>query len=104
MIRRPPISTLTDTLFPYTTLFRSVSHARERLGATASIQFEPTENTKLSIDGLYSTFKETRDEFWGEVLLRSNEDGIDVSNYTIDANNNLISADLDNAYVRTERY
>src|SRR3546814_15707925 len=25
MIRRPPISTLTDTLFPYTTLFRSHS-------------------------------------------------------------------------------
>src|SRR3546814_9909220 len=27
MIRRPPISTRTDTLFPYTTLFRSVGHA-----------------------------------------------------------------------------
>src|SRR3546814_18389267 len=26
MIRRPPRSTLTDTLFPYTTRFRSVSH------------------------------------------------------------------------------
>src|SRR3546814_10307114 len=26
MIRRPPISTLTDTLFPYTTLFRSARH------------------------------------------------------------------------------
>src|SRR3546814_12732464 len=26
MIRRPPRSTLTDTLFPYTTLFRSHSH------------------------------------------------------------------------------
>src|SRR3546814_14332113 len=25
MMRRPPISTLTDTLFPYTTLFRSPS-------------------------------------------------------------------------------
>src|SRR3546814_17655080 len=25
MLRRPPLSTLTDTLFPYTTLFRSVS-------------------------------------------------------------------------------
>lgn len=81
-----------------------VSHDRERLGATASIQFEPTENTKLSIDGLYSTFKETRDEYWGEVLLRSNERGIDVSNYVIDGDNNLISADLDNVYVRTERY
>src|SRR3546814_6038929 len=27
MIRRPPRSTRTDTLFPYTTLFRSRSHA-----------------------------------------------------------------------------
>src|SRR3546814_1667594 len=31
MIRRPPRSTRTDTLFPYTTLFRSASrHPRER--------------------------------------------------------------------------
>src|SRR3546814_1242468 len=29
MIRRPPRSTLTDTLFPYTTLFRSRTDARE---------------------------------------------------------------------------
>src|SRR3546814_3951594 len=28
MIRRPPISTRTDTLFPYTTLFRSARNAR----------------------------------------------------------------------------
>src|SRR3546814_13544472 len=26
MIRRPPMSTRTDTLFPYTTLFRSAEH------------------------------------------------------------------------------
>src|SRR3546814_15670559 len=30
MIRRPPISTRTDTLFPHTTLFRSDAHAGER--------------------------------------------------------------------------
>src|SRR3546814_5093467 len=29
MIRRPPRSTLTDTLFPYTTLFRSVARVKE---------------------------------------------------------------------------
>src|SRR3546814_11441046 len=29
MIRRPPRSTRTDTLFPYTTLFRSVGHRPE---------------------------------------------------------------------------
>src|SRR3546814_10012630 len=28
MIRRPPRSTRTDTLFPYTTLFRSLAHRR----------------------------------------------------------------------------
>src|SRR3546814_16203260 len=33
MIRRPPRSTRTDTLFPYTTLFRSRHH--DRLGAQA---------------------------------------------------------------------
>src|SRR3546814_7326808 len=32
MIRRPPRSTRTDTLFPYTTLFRSIS---DRLGASS---------------------------------------------------------------------
>src|SRR3546814_10022114 len=30
MIRRPPRLTRTDTLFPYTTLFRSCSHSRPR--------------------------------------------------------------------------
>src|SRR3546814_11757538 len=33
MIRRPPRSTRTDTLFPYTTLFRSCRHHRDQRGA-----------------------------------------------------------------------
>src|SRR3546814_20039394 len=36
MIRRPPRSTRTDTLFPYTTLFRSPSRRWPRLGAAAT--------------------------------------------------------------------
>src|SRR3546814_10445024 len=32
MIRRPPRSTRTDTLFPYTTLFRSLREMREEVG------------------------------------------------------------------------
>src|SRR3546814_10951177 len=32
MIRRPPRSTLTDTLFPYTTLFRSLAHREAAFG------------------------------------------------------------------------
>src|SRR3546814_17139348 len=34
MIRRPPRSTRTDTLFPYTTLFRSCRYYRARLSAS----------------------------------------------------------------------
>src|SRR3546814_13063475 len=35
MIRRPPISTRTDTLFPYTTLFRSIDLVRDAHAAAA---------------------------------------------------------------------
>src|SRR3546814_14434114 len=38
MIRRPPRSTLTDTLFPYTTLFRSPTGAIER-AASATLRW-----------------------------------------------------------------
>src|SRR3546814_10568521 len=44
MIRRPPRSTRTDTLFPYTTLFRSVLRKEDKMGhrgsSTAAIAFE----------------------------------------------------------------
>src|SRR3546814_18172334 len=49
MIRRPPRSTRTDTLFPYTTLFRSIAgtpaeaylHARGLYAATPDLRFNP---------------------------------------------------------------
>src|SRR3546814_11377966 len=37
MIRRPPISTRTDTLFPYTTLFRSLHEHRQVRGAGTDV-------------------------------------------------------------------
>src|SRR3546814_14588735 len=37
MIRRPPRSTRTDTLFPYTTLFRSSSGENSRANASRSV-------------------------------------------------------------------
>lgn len=84
--------------------YGEIRHDRERLGVTGSVQFSPSDATKISIDGLFSRFKEDREEQWGEVLLRSNERSINVSNYAIDSNNNLISATLDDAWVRTEHY
>src|SRR3546814_4543141 len=41
MIRRPPRSTRTDTLFPYTTLFRSgILHPGRRLEAQAVVRLQ----------------------------------------------------------------
>src|SRR3546814_18253122 len=40
MIRRPPRSTRTDTLLPYTTLFRSMAQRRERIGGLARLRDE----------------------------------------------------------------
>jgi TonB-dependent receptor len=84
--------------------YGEIGHDRERLGLTGSLQFAPREGTKLAIDALYSRFSEDREEKWGEVLLRSNERSIDVVNPVIDGNNNLISATLNDVYVRTEHY
>jgi iron complex outermembrane receptor protein len=84
--------------------YGEVRHERERLGVTASVQWSPSEATKISIDGLYSRFKETREEKWGEVLLRSNERSIDLSNFVVDSSNTMVKGTLNDAWVRTEHY
>lgn len=84
--------------------YGEIAHDKKRLGITGSIQFAPSDATKISLDGLYSRFKHQRREQWGEVLLRSNERSINVSDYEIDGDNNMISATLDDAWVRTEHY
>src|SRR3546814_4500277 len=45
MIRRPPRSTRTDTLFPYTTLFRSDVNPRRQLGLRKSGSDAPARYT-----------------------------------------------------------
>lgn len=84
--------------------YGEVKHDRERLGITGSVQFAPTDATKISIDGLFSRFNADREEQWGEVLFRSNERSIDVVNPVYDANNNLIKGTFNDAWVRTEHY
>jgi len=84
--------------------YGEVTHYRERLGLTGSVQWSPSDATKVSIDGLYSKFKGDRREKWGEVLLRSNERSIDVVDPVYDDNGNMISATLNDAWVRTEHY
>src|SRR3546814_14337203 len=49
MIRRPPRSTRTDTLFPYTTLFRSHRRRRRQRLASAARAYRRCRRTRLGL-------------------------------------------------------
>src|SRR3546814_9846059 len=51
MIRRPPRSTRTDTLFPYTTLFRSCSVCRRLRGVLSRSPSAPNLRTRCRTGG-----------------------------------------------------
>src|SRR3546814_11700273 len=55
MIRRPPRSTRTDTLFPYTTLFRSVG-ITQGLSVLNSTQEGDTPASRIGADGQFTSF------------------------------------------------
>src|SRR3546814_8348112 len=50
MIRRPPRSTRTDTLFPYTTLFRSANHKGDAARAGFVERFKQVQKLKVQLD------------------------------------------------------
>src|SRR3546814_12037372 len=52
MIRRPPRSTRTDTLFPYTTLFRSVSQIRQIIGNHRPARIRTQNRLWLKLDSI----------------------------------------------------
>lgn len=81
-----------------------ISHDKTRLGLTGTVQWEPSDSTKLELNGLFSRFEEVRSEQWLEVLFRGNERSINVTNATYDSNNNLIAGTFNDAWVRTENY
>src|SRR3546814_17390800 len=58
MIRRPPRSTRTDTLFPYTTLFRSIAEWKQRLHtALAKGAFAHDQAAPLILQGSSDDFR-----------------------------------------------
>src|SRR3546814_2408334 len=58
MIRRPPRSTRTDTLFPYTTLFRSY-HLTDKLSVTGGLRYgkyDTTVDVHAGFNSLYFAY------------------------------------------------
>ena len=59
-------ATANDALHPRFPRYDLYTNDTERLGMTASVQFQPSDSTKISIDGLYADFKVTRGESYLE--------------------------------------
>src|SRR3546814_7412448 len=62
MIRRPPRSTRTDTLFPYTTLFRSWKDqdghgSRNRWAVASELRMPVLDSLNLSVAGRYDQYR-----------------------------------------------
>ena len=79
---------------------------QKRLGAAASIQFQPTDRTLLSIDGLFSRLDGTRAESQFQAISFSRagtgKPQTIIRNGTVDADNNIISGTFDNVDLRTQ--
>ena len=67
-----------------------LTNEQERLGLTGSVQFRPTPDTVVSLDGLYSSFEANRTENYLEVFFRSQEGVIDVNDYSLNTSKNIV--------------
>jgi iron complex outermembrane receptor protein len=96
--------------------FDKYTEDQERLGATLSLQWKPSDQTLVTLDGLYADFKATREEQFLEapsfsvggactVANRANSCGIadtNVTAATIDSNNVMTKGTFDDVDLRVE--
>src|SRR3546814_6079167 len=68
MIRRPPRSTRTDTLFPYTTLFRSPDEKTARYDRLTDVTLRSTRTVK-GIPGAVPADQQDSNAFWQTGVL-----------------------------------
>lgn len=86
-----------------------IGYDRERLGATLSLQWDPTDSTRVSFDSLYAQLNQTRSEEFLESISFARETGaqghraVDLVSGVIDDNNTLISATFNDVDMRVEQ-
>src|SRR3546814_7942529 len=92
MIRRPPRSTRTDTLFPYTTLFRSLNG---QPSLALKVSKRSGENIIETIERVRAVVEAQRARWPETVTVAYSQDkSTDIRNNLLDLQNNIVSAIL----------
>ena len=99
-----------DAFHPRIPRYGQDSLRGDRLGLTAGVQFRPTDQTEIRIDGLYATYDSRNDQRRLFQLFRGNENTFDISDYVLQANpdrfgvgnDTLVAATVNNGWTRNE--
>jgi TonB-dependent receptor len=103
-----PTTPGSGAFFPRIPRYVNSEQDNERLGGTATIQWKPTENTDISIDGLYSRFKvERRDNYiallsFGRNINNNGQPMVSVRDIEFDQNGSLVYGLFDGVDIRSE--
>lgn len=94
--------------FPRIPRYVNSEQDTERLGGSATIQWKPTEDTDISIDGLYSRFKvERRDNYiallsFARSISNNGQPMVSVRDIEFDKNGSLVYGLFDGVDIRSE--
>ena len=79
-------------------------HEQDRLGLTGSIQFQPSDNTLINLEGLYAEFNAERTEIFLEVPNFSSAIGtMRVVDAEVDDNDSAVFGRFENVDIRSEQ-
>lgn len=103
----PSLAQINASFRPRIPRYDKYEHEQQRLGITASLQFQPSEATLLSLDGLYAKFDATRQEIFLEtpVFSTTGANGIQDVNPVaaeIDDTNTLVYGVFNDVDIRSE--
>lgn len=97
--------TLFDAYYPRIPRYGRLSYDQQRLGITGSLQFQPSDSTVITLDGLFSELDGSRQENFLEIFIRSNTDNLAVTDFNVNSNGVIdyleadILADVSNGIV-----
>src|SRR3546814_16592905 len=94
MLRRPPRSTRTDTLFPYTTLFRATRPGPRQGASPGAASGEPPAPRSSSRCRLTATVPSVREAFCDEIPEADDDFLSRFAGYRIDAGVGLLAEGL----------